>query len=81
MTGAILGAATRLAMAPDRKMDAPQAANKGDLMLTVQSNDKGRESQARSIMQEHGAVRIEEFEENWDPEVWSASNEEVQQVR
>lgn len=80
VTGAIVGTATRLAMAPYRKMDAPQAVNKGDLMLAVQTNDKGREFQARSIMQEHGAVRFEEFEENWDPEVWSVLSEEVQQA-
>ena len=80
-TGAIVGVAIRLAMAPYRKMDAPQPANKGDLMLAVQTNDKDRESQARSIMQEHGVLRFEEFEEYWDPEIWSVSNEEIQQVR
>ena len=80
-TGAIVGAAIRLAKAPYRKMDAPQAVDKGDLMLAVQTNDKNRESQTRSIMQEHGAVRFEEFEENWDPEVWSVLNEEAEQIR
>ena len=79
-TGAILGAAARLVMAPYRKVGTSQAVNKGDLMLAAQTSDKIKDSQARSIMQEHGAVRVEEFQETWDPEVWSVLNEEIQQI-
>lgn len=80
-TGAILGAAVRLAMPQYRKVDAPQSASKGDLMLAVQANDTGSENKARSIMTDHGAVGFEKFKENWDPEVWSELDEQASQVR
>lgn len=80
VTGAILGTATRLAMAPYRKVDTHQRANKGDIMLAVQADDRNRETRARSTMQEYGAVRFEEFRENWDTEVWSVFDEEVPQA-
>lgn len=75
-TGAILGTATRLLMAQYKKIDTPQKANKGDLMLAVQTNDMRRETKARSTMKEHGAVRFEEFRETWDSEVWSVFEEQ-----
>lgn len=74
-TGAILGAAVRLAMPHYRKEDTSQEANKGDLMLAVRVNDTDSESRARVIMKEHGAVRFEKFKERWDPEVWSPFDE------
>lgn len=76
LTGAILGTAVRLAMPKYRTVDTGQNANKGDLMLALQTNDMRRMSQARSMMKEHGAVR---FEENWDKEVWSVFDEEASQ--
>lgn len=80
-TGAILGAATRLAMAPYRKVDTLQDANKGDLMLAVEENDTRKGGRARSIMKKYGAVRFEEFKEQWDPDVWSVFDEHSPQVR
>jgi hypothetical protein len=79
-TGAILGAATRLVMAQYKTVDTPQKANKGDLMLAVQTNDMRRETQARSTLKEYGAVRFEEFREKWDTEVWSVFEEEASQA-
>lgn len=79
-TGAILGTATRLAMARYKKVDTSQEASKGDLMLAVQSNDPRKESRARSTMKEYGAVKIEEFRDTWDAEVWSAFDEEASQA-
>lgn len=75
-TGAILGAAIRLAMPQYHKVDTSQAASKGDLMLTVQAEDPAKSSKARSIMENNGAVRLEEFKEQWDPEVWSVFDEQ-----
>lgn len=77
VTGAILGAATRLAMAQYKTVDTPQQASKGDLMLAVQTNDMRRETKARSTLKEHGAIRFEEFREKWDTEVWSVVEEEA----
>ena len=79
-TGGIIGAAVRLAMAPYRKVDTPQSANKGDLMVAVQANEGDRSARARALMKENGAVRFEEFSENWDPEIWSVFDEEASRV-
>jgi hypothetical protein len=79
-TGAILGAATRLAMPQYRKLDTFQQPSKGDLLLAVQTNDPGRLNQVKLTMQKNGAVDFEEFSENWDPEVWSVMDEETSQV-
>lgn len=80
VTGAILGTATRLIMAQYKTIDTPQTANKGDLMLAVQTNDMRRETRARSTMKEYGTIRFEEFREKWDMEVWSAFEEETSQT-
>jgi hypothetical protein len=77
VTGAILGVATRLYMAKYRKVDTTQAADKGDLMLAVETNDMRRETKARSVMKEYGAVKFEEFRNAWDTEIWSVFDEEV----
>lgn len=77
VTGAILGAATRLAMAQYKTVDTTHQASKGDLMLAVQTNDMRRETKARSTLKEHGAIRFEEFREKWDTEVWSVFEEEA----
>ncbi len=61
ITGAILGVAVRLLMAKYRKVDTGQKADKGDLMLAVEANDSRRETEARSVMKEYGAVKFEEF--------------------
>jgi len=80
VTGAILGTATRLIMAQYKKIDTPQIANKGDLMVAVQTNDIRRETRARTTMKENGAVRFEEFREKWDTEVWSEFKEQASQA-
>jgi len=75
-----VGAAIRLAKAPYKKVNTTQDVNKCDLMVAVHANDTLKESQIRSIMQEHGAIRFEEFQENWDPQIWSVLEEEASQV-
>jgi hypothetical protein len=81
LTGAILGAATRLAMPQYRKLDTFQQASKGDLLLAVQAEDISRINKVKSTMQENGAVSLEEFKDNWDPEIWSVLDEQTSQVR
>ena len=80
-TGGIVGAAIRLAMPQYKKVDTPQVASKGDVMLAVQADNAATEARARSIMREYGAVRFEEFKEKWDNEVWSVLNEGTPQVQ
>ena len=76
-TGGIIGAAIRLARPQYRKLDIPQEANKGDLMLAVQANGANIESKVRSILKEYGAVRLEKFRDEWDPEVWSVIDKQA----
>jgi hypothetical protein len=80
-TGAILGAAVRLAMPQYRKLDTFQQASKGDLLLAVQADSIARINAVKSTMQENGAVSLEEFKDHWDPEIWSVFNEETPVVR
>jgi hypothetical protein len=80
-TGAILGAATRLAMPQYRKLDTFQQANKGDLLLTIQADSIARINTVKSTLQENGAVSLEEFKDHWDPEIWSVLSEETPGVR
>jgi hypothetical protein len=79
ITGAILGVAARLASAPYRRVDTSRVS-KGDLMLAVQVNDEAQKSKARSIMKTNGVVRFEEFNDKWDPEIWSVFDEKTPQV-
>ncbi len=79
-TGAILGAAVRLAMPQYKKVDTPQEASKGDLMVAVQAKDSSLESKVRAILKEYGAFRFEQFRDQWDPEVWSLFDRETPQV-
>jgi hypothetical protein len=80
-TGAILGAATRLAMPQYRKVDTFQQPSKGDLLLAVQADDPAVVNKVRSTLQENGAVSFEEFSDKWDPEIWSTMEEQTPQVR
>jgi hypothetical protein len=80
VTGAILGVAARLLMARYRKVDTGQAADKGDLMLAVEANDMRRETKARAVMKEYGAVKFDEFRNTWDTEIWTVYDEEVPQA-
>jgi hypothetical protein len=81
LTGAILGAAVRLAMPQYHEVDSTQRPSKGDLLLAVQASDTARANQVRSTMQENGAVGFEEFSDKWDPEIWSVFDEKTSQAR
>ena len=79
-TGAILGAATRLAMPKYRKVDTSQPASKGDVMLAT-GRRHCQVNKVKPTMKQYGAVCFEEFKDQWDPEVWSIFTEEASQVR
>jgi outer membrane lipoprotein SlyB len=81
LTGAILGAATRLAMTRYHKVENVQQPSKGDLLLAVQANDTNRVNDVKSTMQANGAVSFKEFSDKWDPEIWSELDESTTQVR
>jgi hypothetical protein len=81
LTGAILGAATRLAKPHYYKVDNIQQPSKGDLLLAVQANDTKSVNDVKSTMQANGAVSFEEFSDKWDPEIWSVLDERTTQVR
>jgi hypothetical protein len=81
LTGAVLGAAVRLAMPQYRKLDTFQQASKGDLLLAIQAGSIARINTVKATMQENGAVSLEEFKDSWDPEIWSLLTDETAQVR
>jgi hypothetical protein len=74
VTGIILGVAARLLMARYRKVDTSGKGD-GNFMLAVQTDDMRRETKAKLTMKEYGALRFEEFREQWDTEVWSEFDE------
>jgi hypothetical protein len=77
VTGVILGVAARLIMAQYKKVNTDQIANKGDIMLAVQADDRREKAKVRALLRERGAFRFEEFSESWDQEVWSDFREEL----
>ena len=81
LTGAILGAATRLAMPQYHRVDSIQQPSQGDLLVAVQADDTSRMNQVKSTLKENGAVSFEEFSDRWDQEVWSVLDEKTPQAR
>ena len=81
VTGAILGAATRLLLAKYKKVDVSHGIQQGDFMLAVEAEDMRRETKAKLTMKEYGARKFEEFRDMWDTDIWSLSRDEVPQTQ
>jgi hypothetical protein len=64
-----------------RKVDTSQNVNKGDLMLTVETDDIRKETKAKITMREYGARKFEEFRDTWDTEIWSVARKDAPQAR
>lgn len=72
VTGAILGVASRLFTSRDKVAITEKGVKRGGLLLVVRIPDDGaRLETARRIMQESGAVDLENLSEKWDASVWS----------
>lgn len=72
VTGAILGVASRLFTSKDKVAITEKGVKRGGLLLVVRlPDDNARLETARRILEEHGAVDLQNLSEKWDPGVWS----------
>jgi hypothetical protein len=76
VTGAILGVASRLLTSKDRVAITEKGVRRGGLLLVVRLPDSGRLETARRILEENGAVDLQDLNEKWDPSVWSDFTQE-----
>ena len=75
LTGAILGAASRLLRSREKAEVMTEQIEKRGVLVTVAVDDSQGETQARHIMEEHNAMEIGKPHEKWDLEVWVSPNE------
>lgn len=70
VTGAILAAALTLAFSSEKAEITPRGVKRGGLLVVVNVDDsQGRKAQ--NVMEEHGAVDIENLSEELNPDVWT----------
>ncbi|MGE5251304.1 MAG: hypothetical protein ACM3QS_13945 [Bacteroidota bacterium] len=74
-TGAILGAATRLLFSKDKAAITSRGVKRGGLLLVASVEDSPKEALARQIMEQNGAVDLQNLTEKWDRRVWSDFDE------
>ncbi|HEY5902722.1 MAG TPA: hypothetical protein VIU39_09215 [Anaerolineales bacterium] len=75
VTGAILGVASRLFTSRDKVAITSQGVKRGGLLLVVRPHDDRQLETARRILEQNGAVDLQDLNEKWDPEVWSDFNQ------
>lgn len=75
VTGAILGVASRLFTSRDKVAITSQGVKRGGLLLVVRPHDDTQLETARRILEQNGAVDLQDLNEKWDPEVWSDFNQ------
>ena len=69
LIGAILGAAYRLIIAPESPEITSRGVAKGALLVVVNVDDTQKKT-ARTVLEQSGAVDVENLSQKWDPEVW-----------
>lgn len=69
LIGTLLGAAIRLIRSADQAAITEAGVRRGGLLLVVNVGAT-RRAAAEKLLQENGAVDIENLSETWDPEVW-----------
>jgi hypothetical protein len=75
LTGAILGAASRLLRSREKAEVMTEQIEKRGVLITVDVNDSQSEAKARRVMEEYKAVEVGNPQEKWDPSVWVSPNE------
>jgi len=70
-TGAILGTAARLLSSRDKVEITSKGVKRGGLLVVARADDPDKESAARQIMQQHGAVDLQDLTDKWEINVWS----------
>ena len=75
LTGAILGAASRLLVSREKAEVMTTQIEKKGVLITVDVNDPQSETRARRVMEEYRATEIGNPQEKWDLDGWVSPNE------
>jgi hypothetical protein len=75
LTGAILGAATRLLRSQEKAEVMTRQIDKNGVLVTVNATDSKNEARARRLLEEHRALDVGKPNEKWDMDVWVSPNE------
>jgi hypothetical protein len=75
LTGAILGAASRLLRSQEKAEVMTKQIEKRGVLITVDVDDSQSETKARRVMEQHKALEVGNPHEKWDLEVWVSPNE------
>ena len=75
LTGAILGAASRLLRSQEKAELMAHEIDKRGVIVTVPADGMQGEASIRRIMEEHHAVKIGNPHEQWDMQDWVSPNE------
>ena len=75
LTGAILGAASRLLRSPEKAEVMTRQIEKRGVLVTVDVDGSQSEMRARRVLEEQKAVEIGNPHEKWDLDVWVSPNE------
>lgn len=71
VTGIILGAAARLLGSRDRVSITSKGVKRGGLLVVTLTDEAHTEAEARRILENHGAVDIQNLTDKWDLGIWS----------
>ena len=75
LTGAILGAASRLLRSQEKAEVMTRQIDKNGVLLLVDAADSQGEAKAKRVMEEHQALEVGNPHEKWDMTVWVSPNE------
>jgi len=75
LTGAILGAASRLLRSREKAEVMTLQIEKQGVLITVDVANSQGESRARRVLEEHKAVEVGDPHEKWDLSAWMSPNE------
>jgi hypothetical protein len=75
LTGAILGAASRLLRSREKAEVMTRQIEKQGVLITVEVDDSQGESRARGVLKEHKALEVGKPHEKWDLSAWMSPNE------
>jgi hypothetical protein len=75
LTGAILGAASRLLRSREKAEVMTRQIEKRGVLITVDVENSQEEVRVQRLMEEYKAVEIGNPHEKWDLEVWMSPNE------
>lgn len=75
LTGAILGTAIRLFISNEKVAITPLGIKRGGVLVVVSVNGVQSEESASQVLEENGAIDVENLTEKWDSKVWSRFQE------